>query len=59
MYVVEKQSQGRSFYNIKLLNILLIVHKLCDRLGSVNFQSADQDIKVPTEVHLCLMIISW
>jgi hypothetical protein len=35
---------------IHLSNILLIVHKLYDRLGPVNFQSADQDIKVPTEV---------
>jgi hypothetical protein len=38
---------------IHLSNILLIVHKLCDRLGPVNFQLADQNIKVPTEVHLC------
>jgi hypothetical protein len=38
---------------IHLSNILLILHKLCDCLGPVNFQSADQDIKVPTEVHLC------
>ena len=39
--------------NCHLSNILLILHKLCDRLGPVNFQSADQDIKVPTEVLLC------
>ena len=41
-----------TFHLSNILLILVIVHK-CDRLGPVNFQSADQDIKVPTEVHLC------
>jgi hypothetical protein len=36
MYVVEKKSQGGSFYNIKLLSQNIY-------LGPVNFQSADQD----------------
>ena len=32
-----------SFIDIPLNCVQLIVHKLCNRLGPVNFQSADQD----------------